>query len=246
MDVRAILEDAYQKSLSHEALNDDNPDPLLVARDKPDDEALICALFSYGGFRKIVAFLKSLPFELLNESDKEIAKTLDRYYRFQTREDLIAIFQGFARLRRENIELKEIFESTYRSDGMLSALNSLIGTVRDAIGRDSQGVQFFANRTFDINKLTGVSANKRWMMFLRWMVRTNTPDLGRWSAKESDLIAPLDTHTFNMGRKLGFITRKAADLKSAIELTEAFKKFDPVDPLKYDFALYRLGQSGTI
>lgn len=243
-DLATILNDAYQKSQAYEALNDDNPDPLLVAKSHPDDAALICALFSYGGFRNIVRFLRSLPFELLDESDRNIEAKLDRYYRFQTRADLIAIFQGFAKLRREKIDLKTIFESTYRSDGFLHALNALIVTVRGAIDRETHGIEFFANRPFDPNKLTNVSANKRWMMFLRWMVRKNPPDFGRWEANPSDLIAPLDTHTFRMGKRLGLIQRKSADLKAAIELTEAFKRFDPIDPLKYDFALYRLGQSG--
>ena len=179
MNVQAILEDAYAKSRSYEALNDDHPDPLLVAKNLPDDAALICALFSYGGFRNIVKFLKTLPFELLDESDQVIKQKLNHYYRFQTREDLIAIFQGFAKLRREQVKLKDIFEETYRSDGFLHALNALIFTVRGAVDRSSHGVEFFANHTFNPEKIAGVSANKRWMMFLRWMVRKSPPDFGR-------------------------------------------------------------------
>lgn len=241
---RKIIEDAYQVSLLPEALNDNHPDPLLVARTLPDDAALICALFSYGGFRNIVRFLKTLPFELLDESDQRIQTELNHYYRFQTKQDVMDIFLGFAKLRRERILLKTVFEDAYQKDGFLYGLNTLIGVIREAIRSDSHGVQFFANRTFNPHKITGVSANKRYMMYLRWMIRKSAPDFGRWQADTADLIMPLDTHTFRVGTKLGLISRKVADLRAAIELTESLKKLDAKDPLKYDFALYRLGQSG--
>ena len=57
---------------------------------------------------------------------------------------------------------------------------------------------------------------------------------------------PLDTHTFKVGQKLGLIERKVYDFKAVLELTEALKKFDKFDPVKYDFALYRLGQEGIL
>ncbi len=62
----------------------------------------------------------------------------------------------------------------------------------------------------------------------------------------ADLIMPLDTHTFKIGHKLGLLKRKSYDLEAAIELTETLKGFDKSDPLKYDFALYRLGQEGIL
>ena len=53
---------------------------------------------------------------------------------------------------------------------------------------------------------------------------------------------PLDTHTFNVSRAIGLLERKQCDMKAAMELTETLRKFAPEDPLKYDFALYRIGQ----
>ena len=80
-------------------------------------------------------------------------------------------------------------------------------------------------------------------MFLRWMVRDDNIDMGLWSdIKKTDLIIPLDTHTFNVSKKLGLLERKTYDLEAAIELTKTLKTFDENDPLKYDFALYRIGQ----
>ena len=88
---------------------------------------------------------------------------------------------------------------------------------------------------------------KRWMMYLRWMVRHDTLDMGLWgTVSPSELIMPLDTHTFNVSKKLGLLSRNQCDLKAAMELTETLRKFDPSDPIKYDFALYRLGQEKLI
>ena len=80
-------------------------------------------------------------------------------------------------------------------------------------------------------------------MFLRWMVRKDNIDMGLWKqVNQADLIMPLDTHTFNVGHRLGLLSRKSCDLEAAIELTGKLREFDKEDPLKYDFALYRLGQ----
>ncbi|MCW8821148.1 MAG: DUF2400 domain-containing protein, partial [Sulfurovum sp.] len=59
---------------------------------------------------------------------------------------------------------------------------------------------------------------------------------------KKDLLMPLDTHTFHVSRRLGLLKRKTYDMKASIELTDTLRTFDETDPIKYDFALYRLGQ----
>jgi uncharacterized protein (TIGR02757 family) len=77
------------------------------------------------------------------------------------------------------------------------------------------------------------------------MVRSDEIDLGLWSGVDrSNLLIPLDTHTFNVSKKLGLLKRKSYDLKAVLELTDTLKSFDKSDPIKYDFALYRIGQEG--
>jgi uncharacterized protein (TIGR02757 family) len=81
-------------------------------------------------------------------------------------------------------------------------------------------------------------------MFLRWMVRrdSNGVDLGIWrNIDPSKLSCPLDVHSGNVARKLGLIDRKQNDLKALMELDENLRKLDPIDPVKYDFALFGLG-----
>ncbi len=89
------------------------------------------------------------------------------------------------------------------------------------------------------------SACKRWCMFLRWMVRTDPPDLGAWRhLSPADLIMPVDTHVLKIARLTGLTDRKTADWKTALQITERLRAFAPEDPVRYDFALAHLGISG--
>jgi hypothetical protein len=44
-----------------------------------------------------------------------------------------------------------------------------------------------------------------------------------------------------IGLAMGMTERKSADLRTALDLTEGYRQFCPDDPVKYDFALTRLG-----
>lgn len=88
------------------------------------------------------------------------------------------------------------------------------------------------------------SSAKRLCMYLRWMVRNNKQgvDFGIWkNMQASQLCLPLDVHTGNVGRALGLLKRKQNDWQAVEEITAALRKFDPKDPVKYDFALFGLG-----
>lgn len=86
------------------------------------------------------------------------------------------------------------------------------------------------------------SACKRLSLFMRWMVRQDDVDPGGWSAlTPGDIMVPLDTHMFRIAGGLGFLKRKTADGRAALEATEAFRRLNPGDPVKYDFSLTRFG-----
>ena len=90
------------------------------------------------------------------------------------------------------------------------------------------------------------SACKKLNLFLRWMVRKDKVDPGVWTnVPASMLIIPLDTHMDNICRTLGITRRKQANLKTAVEITNFFRQMNPDDPVKYDFALTRLGIINT-
>jgi uncharacterized protein (TIGR02757 family) len=86
------------------------------------------------------------------------------------------------------------------------------------------------------------SSFKRLNLFLRWMVRKDAVDPGVWgSMPPSKLIIPLDTHMFQVAKKAGFTRRSDTSMKTALEITAAFRKVSPEDPVRYDFSLTRAG-----
>lgn len=91
--------------------------------------------------------------------------------------------------------------------------------------------------------LSGSSA-KRLNMFLRWMVRADDRgvDFGLWkNIPMAQLSVPLDVHSGNTARKFGLLTRTANDWKAVCELDASLRKFNPQDPVRYDYALFGLG-----
>lgn len=225
-----------------EELSLEKPDPLMIAREYGDEcNALTCAVFAYGNVRAIVGFLQSLGSDLLDCDDDAIRETLEgKYYRFQSNEDIVQWFITLKALKCMG-GVEKVFAQGYTQGGVLEGLNTLIETLYALNPYHSKGYTFLIGKP--ISKSTNSSAMKRWMMYLRWMVRSDALDMGLWNIMpSSELIMPLDTHTFNVSRRLGLLVRSQCDLKAALELTEALKKFDPEDPIKYDFALYRLGQ----
>jgi len=241
-NLRKLLEKEAQKRNDEAELILGGADPLQVAKDLDDDRAiLLCALFAYGNANAIVKFLKKLDFLLLNSDEVNIQKkAIEFYYRFQSKEDVAQIFLTLSRM--EKGELKDTFLQGYlKEESVIDGVFEIIKKFSILNSYDSKGYRFLVGTIPKNGKPS--SPYKRWMMFLRWMVRKDALDLGLWDeVSTADLIIPLDTHTFNVSRKLGLLKRKTRDFQAAVELTEKLKEFSPKDPVKYDFALYRIGQ----
>ncbi|BCD60428.1 MULTISPECIES: TIGR02757 family protein [unclassified Nitratiruptor] len=243
MNLKRILEQEYQKRDVTGELSYEKPDPLLIAsRYKDEKIALICALFSYGNAKQIVSFLDKLDFSILQESHFEQIRF--PYYRFQTSQDVANLFLAL----RSIDSLEKIFMDAYKKrKSVMDGIAALIQKIYEANPYRSKGYRFLVGSIPPPNRMKGVGAYKRWHMFLRWMVRKDRLDMGLWKEVDTgDLIIPLDTHTFRVGQKLGLLHRKTQDLYAAYLLTQSLKKFDPKDPLKYDFVLYRLGQEHLV
>ena len=237
-----LKEEAHKRNRAEE-INIDRPDPLMIAsRHKDEFSALICALFAYGNVPAIIKFLESLDFSLLDANESQIVKVLEyHYYRFQSAQDIQALFITLSRFKKEKGSLEPIFLRAYQKhSNVMDGLRELIGCLYDINPYRSRGYQFLLGT---IPPITPQSPYKRWHMYLRWMVRKDHLDLGLWQGVDTkDLLIPLDTHTFTLGKKWGLIQRKSYDFKAVLELSHALQKIDPSDPIKYDFALYRLGQ----
>ncbi|ULO03204.1 TIGR02757 family protein [Campylobacter sp. RM12651] len=221
-----------------------HPDPLQVVYDNINSKdiefiALICALFAYGNAGAIVKFLKKLDFTLLNKSDEEI-RQINHKYRFQNERDVAEIFISLKRFK-EKSSIKDFSHKIYKTsknNKILEVIQALIAEIYSLNDYRSDGYEFF------FSKVNNTSAYKRYCMYYRWMVRNDNLDLGLFNEiSPADLLMPLDTHTHKMGLMLGLIKRKQADQKCMLELSKALKNFCNEDPLKYDFALYRISQT---
>ena len=144
---------------------------------------------------------------------------------------------------------------------VICGINAMIDTLFGALQKNganlTQGLRFLIGQKAT-NPRTS-SPLKRWNLFLRWVVRKDNIDLGLWQNPQNpqdsqdlceskshidkaDLILPLDTHTFRLSKKLNLLQGKTYNLHSALEITRNLARFCADDPVKYDFALYRLGQ----
>ena len=59
--------------------------------------------------------------------------------------------------------------------------------------------------------------------------------------RPSQLVIPLDTHVGQICQFVGLTRRKSLNWSAALEITARLKQLDPVDPVRHDFALARLG-----
>ncbi len=205
--------------------------------------SLVCALFAYGKATQIVKFLHSLDFDILDKDESAITKSLQKsYYRFQNSQDIVALFVVLTQMKK-TISLNQLFIENFAKTGdIINSIQYLIKVIKSYTTYSSTGFEFLIG-----SSTSKTSAYKRWNLYLRWMVRYDNLDMGLWSeVDKKHLLMPLDTHTFRIAKKLGLITTKSYNQKAVYELTYALRKFDLSDPVKYDFALYRLGQEGAM
>lgn len=237
-NLKSLLDELCQKYETKDFIKDDPIQFPHRYNSKNDIEisAFISSLFAFGRREMFIKKLDGLfslansPYELILDYKKYNLK--DFLYRFIKSPDLI--------------ELLKILNKLYVCDK--SSLEELFYEKKDRFKRVTD--YFYSNCDcsdsigfcFMFAKPENKSALKRINMFLRWMVRGGAVDFNLWkSIKKDELIIPLDTHVARISREFGLLNRKQNDFKSALELTEKLKEFDPADPIKYDFALFGLG-----
>lgn len=165
-------------------------------------------------------------------------------YRLNRAPDLVRLWLGMAELQRRHGSLGQALVDL---DPGGPDLRAALAEWRLALRAPT--AHFPARRGFDhlIADPRKGSPIKRLNLLLRWMVRgPDTVDLGLWRALgTARLTMPLDTHVHRISRYLGLTDRNQADWRTADQITAALRRFDPVDPLRYDFALAHLGISGA-
>jgi len=163
-----------------------------------------------------------------------------KFYRFYSYNDMYSFFDELQQILRISGSFGRFFRESWEDMRPVEGREN--GGVGNAYPLDRLISESFPDS--DIVSKGKNSANKRIHMFLRWMVRRNSPvDLGLWTwYKPEYLIMPLDVHVMQEGIKLGLLPENAkADRKTAVLLTEQLKEIWPSDPCKGDFALFGLG-----
>ncbi len=236
-----------------------SPDPLEFPHKftNPVDieiSAFLSATFAYGNIRQIMNTLNKLhsimewqPNKFLINYKHVRSKNIfkDFKHRFFSSSDIERLFLGLHKIYKSGNSIKKIFLSGYNENHNLKKTISvfsqnmitLVGATKDV----SHGIKFMFP---DPEK---GSACKRTNLFLRWMVRNDELDFGLWNEiPTSVLIIPVDVHVARICRQLKLTSLKNVSWKMAEEITGNLRKFDPIDPVKYDFAICHIGMRKMI
>jgi uncharacterized protein (TIGR02757 family) len=235
-------------------------DPLSVIREftgGPDQEyvALVSALFAFGGVKQIIASVKQAmeriglqrePGVLGRDREELEAKLRGFCHRIYVDQDLVHLTLLYRQSCRVHGSLRAHFLAHHVSSSPTIEAG-LTGLIRDyRLWSGKLGHLPGPHFKHMLNSPEGGSTCKRWLMFLKWMVRPDDGiDLGLWwgspELRTDQLLIPLDTHLFKISRRLGLTRRKSANWAAAIEVTSNLKKLDPLDPTRFDFSLCRYG-----
>lgn len=169
-------------------------------------------------------------------------------HRFHDGIDMALLLNAVRQVCAESGSIGGAFKRYYEANGgnLREALAHTIDLLRSA---DPGGIADMESRSrhagiwHSLSDPRRGSACKRWNLYLRWMVRPNDGvDFGLWTGVDpAHLIVPLDTHVGRISRLIGLTARATPDWIMAEQITAALREFDPRDPVKYDFALSRLG-----
>jgi uncharacterized protein (TIGR02757 family) len=243
---RGVLETLYERYNRREYIHPDPLEFLYRYESIADREivGIVAASLAYGRVNQILKSVSLVldrmgpsPFQYIQKNSLENFQRSfkDFKHRFTTGDQLSGFLKGIKGI----VELYGSLQSCF-----LSGLRESDSTVLPALTAFVKELNACAdcNMSMFLPSPGKGSACKRLNLFLRWMVRCDDVDPGGWrGVSPSRLIVPLDTHMHRIGRMLGLISRKQADMRAALELTDKFKTIFPSDPVRYDFALTRLG-----
>jgi len=192
------------------------------------------SIINNGG--KLCNIVGNSPYDYVMEYNKTDASHLTFVHRTFNAEDLHYFFIALQDMYQNQKGLEQVFAKNASETSTQLAISAFKS-------------QFFSlphlKRTEKhVSDPLKNSAAKRINMFLRWMVRKDNKgvDFGLWnSIAPSALSCPLDVHSGRIARDLKLLKRKQNDGKALLELDNSLRRLDPLDPVKYDFALFGLG-----
>jgi uncharacterized protein (TIGR02757 family) len=213
--------------------------------------ALLSAVLAYGRVQQIEKNLNGLftlmgarPYKFVMDFNKVHRKKLSGFkHRFTTGRDISDLLAILKKVLRKKGSIEKHFLSMYdkNDENIIPALSRFCGSLYEIYAKEnsrrvSKGLKYLL-----ASPVKG-SACKRLNLFLRWMVRNDEVDTGLWKGVGKEkLIVPLDVHMHRLSRILGFHTQKTPSLSTAVRITKSFAEIEPDDPVRYDFALSRIG-----
>lgn len=204
----------------------------------------LTATIAWGNRKSIITNAKHMmhlldhaPYDfVINHQETDLEPLLPFVHRTFNGEDFIQFVQSLKHIYMHHNGLESVFSKYAEKDSLQNSIHNLKTHFFE--------IEHLSRTQKHISDPLKNSAAKRINMFLRWMVRKDQAgvDFGIWNKlSPSQLSCPLDVHSGNVARKLGLLNRKQNDAKALIELDTALREFDPLDPVKYDFALFGLG-----
>lgn len=208
--------------------------------------ALLASVIAWGNRKMILRsgnkmfcdIMHGAPYEYVMSGEwKALADDINIHRTFFAR-DFKYICRGLEQVYREHSSMEELFAGRDVWDGIENLRNRL------ALANEGVSTKHISNPVAKKGK--PASACKRIHMMLRWLCRNDgVVDIGLWNRiAPSQLMIPLDVHVARTARKLGLLSRKQNDRRTVEELTAVLRKFSPEDPVKYDFALFGIGEAG--
>jgi uncharacterized protein (TIGR02757 family) len=228
-------------------------DPVEIVHryDDPLDQELVALVASALAFGNVKALRAKIEDALArigpgvaraaDDPEALLARLRGWRHRVYRDEDLARLLIGARRVQRASGSLgRALAAELDRAGNLREALSAWTCTIRREGGLDR-----LSDRRGGAHILPDPgkgSAVKRIMLLLRWMVRpADGVDLGLWPIPAEVLLIPVDTHIHKLGRNLGLTRRSDVSWTTAEEITAALRRFDPADPVKYDFSLCHLG-----
>ncbi len=214
--------------------------------------AFVSSVFAFGNIKQIIDTLEKIHvvikepyhFVMNYKYGLDMKKFSKIKHRFYTTEDIAKLFYALNRIYTSYGSLNYLF-LLYYFDKDANLKNSItfftehFNSFLLEKGELTQGLKFMSP-----DPMKG-SACKRMNLFLRWMIRKDELDFGLWKEfSASQLVIPVDTHVAKICKHLELTKQKTVCWKMAEEITEKLKKFDPHDPIKYDFAICHIGMRG--
>jgi uncharacterized protein (TIGR02757 family) len=186
---------------------------------------------------KMINLMGNAPYDFVMSHNENNLERLEHFvHRTFNGDDFFTFIKGLQHIYTNHIGLENVFASHQENNSLQKSIHEFKKLFFEIPHQ---------NRTQKhISDPLNNSAAKRINMFLRWMVRQDNKgvDLGIWKSIAPSLLScPLDVHSGNVARKLGLLNRKQNDGKALAELDKNLRFLDPIDPVKYDFALFGLG-----